>query len=168
MENKPQTGRSGQRNSSMWFMNKVANPLVGLILRSRLHALMSASMLIITYRGRKTGREYSLPVQYAQDGNHIFIVPGMPEQKTWWRNLKGGLPIQLRLRGKSLNGKGSVLDPKIDPETIFEGLSVYLRRFPALVQNQHIQVESDGSFNPEELRLAAKKTVIICVELSQE
>ena len=75
-------------NISLWFMNKIANPLVCLVLRSSLHRLMSATLLLITYRGRKTGREYSLPVQYAQAGNLIYIMPGLPEQKTWWRNLK--------------------------------------------------------------------------------
>jgi hypothetical protein len=67
----------------MWFMNKFANPFVRLILRSPLHGLMSAALLLISYRGRKSGRKYSLPVQYVQDGNQIYIVPDAPEQKTW-------------------------------------------------------------------------------------
>ena len=84
----------------MWFMNKIINPLVRLILRSPLHKLVSSTLLLITYHGRKTGREYSLPVQYAQAGKNIYIVPGMPEQKTWWRNLKEAAPVQLTLRGR--------------------------------------------------------------------
>ncbi len=47
----------------MWFMNKVANPFVRLILRSPLHGTMSAGLLLITYHGRKSGKEYTLPVQ---------------------------------------------------------------------------------------------------------
>jgi hypothetical protein len=65
----------------MWFMNKIINPLVRLILRSPLHGLMSGTLLVITCCGRKTGRKYSLPVQYTQAGKTIYIVPGMPEKK---------------------------------------------------------------------------------------
>jgi hypothetical protein len=77
----------------MWFMNKFVNPLVRLILRSPLHGLMDGSLLLIIYRGRKSGKDYTLPVQYARDGSTIYIVPGMPEKKTWWRNLRGGAPV---------------------------------------------------------------------------
>ncbi len=149
----------------MWFMNKILNPLVRLILRSPLHKLMSDTLLIITCCGRKTGREYSLPVQYAQSGNIIYIVPGMPEKKTWWRNLKEASPVQLSLRGQSVAGKAVVLKPETDSEEILAGVGLYLRRFPALIKVHHIGVEADGSFNAEELRRAAMQAVIIRVEL---
>ncbi len=80
----------------MWFMNKIANPLMRLILRSPLHGILGLPLLLITYRGCKSGKEYSLPVQYAQDEHTIYIVPGTPEKKTWWRNLRGGAPVKLR------------------------------------------------------------------------
>ena len=151
----------------MWFMNKIVNPVVGLILRSPLHALFSGSLLIITCCGRKTGREYSLPVQYAQAGNIIYIVPGMPEQKTWWRNLKEAAPVQLTLRGQNLAGNAVVLSPQADSEAILAGLGVYLRRFPALIKSQQLRVEADGSLNAEELRQTAMRAVIIRVVLGQ-
>jgi hypothetical protein len=47
----------------MWFMNKIANPFVRLILRSPLHGLFSAALLLITYLGRKSAKEYTLPCQ---------------------------------------------------------------------------------------------------------
>ena len=152
----------------MWFMNKIVNPLVGLILRSPLHRLMSGTLLIITYRGRKTGREYRLPVQYAQTGKIIYIVPGMPEQKTWWRNLREAATIQLTLRGQTQAGKAVVLQPEVDSEAILAGFEAYLRRFPALIKSQHIGIEADGSLNLAELRLAARQAVIMRVELNQE
>ena len=161
-------GRSQENSDHKWFMNKIVNPLVRLILRSPLHKLFSGSLLIITCCGRKTGREYSLPVQYAQAGNIIYIVPGMPEQKTWWRNLNEAAPVQLTLRGQNLAGNAVVLKPEADSEAILDGFGAYLQRFPALIKYQHIHVEADGSFNPEELRLAARQAVIIRVELNQE
>lgn len=149
----------------MWFMNKIVNPLVRLILRSPLHKLMSDTLLVITCCGRKTGREYSLPVQYAQAGNIIYIVPGMPENKTWWRNLKEAAPVRLTVRGQALAGKAVVLKPDSDSETIVEGFGLYLRRFPAMAKVFAIQAEASGSFKAEELRQAAMKAVVIRVEL---
>jgi len=150
----------------MWFMNKIVNPVMRLILRSRLHKLMSDSLLIITCCGRKSGRKYSVPVQYSQAGNIISIVPGMPEKKTWWRNLKEAAPVQLRLHGESVAGKARVLKADTDAEEIVEGFRGYLRRFPGMAKVHHVSVQADGSFNAEELRLAARQAVIIRVELS--
>jgi deazaflavin-dependent oxidoreductase (nitroreductase family) len=162
MENKPIAGRG---NSPMTFMNKFVNPMVRLILRSPLHGLMSGSLLIISCCGRKTGREYSLPVQYAQAGNIIYIVPGMPGQKTWWRNLIEAAPVKLTLRGKRLEGNAVVLKPEAEADEIMAGFDLFLRRFPAMAKTIGIRRTADGSFSAEELRLAGMKAVIIRVEL---
>ena len=131
----------------MTFMNKIVNPLVRFILRSPLHGMMSNSLLIITCCGRKTGREYYLPVQYAQAGNIIYIVPGMPEQKTWWRNLKEAAPVKLILRGQRVAGNAVVLKADTDAEAILEGFGVFLRRFPAMAKVIGIRRAADGSFS---------------------
>ena len=47
----------------MWLMNHLVNPIVRLILRSPLHRLVSGSILLITYQGRKSGKTYTLRVQ---------------------------------------------------------------------------------------------------------
>jgi len=149
----------------MWFMKEIVNPLVCLILRSPLHKLMSDTLLLITYRGRKTGMKYTLPVQYVQTGNSVYILPGMPEQKTWWRNLKEAAPVQLTLRSQTLVGNAIVLKPDTDAEAIRLGFELYLRRFPTLAKAHHIRREADGSFITGELQQAAMQAVIIRVEL---
>jgi deazaflavin-dependent oxidoreductase (nitroreductase family) len=165
MENKPIASPSGRGRSPITFMNKIINPMVGLILRSPLHGLMSGSLLIISCCGRKTGREYHLPVQYAQAGKILYIVPGMPEQKTWWRNLKEAAPVKLTLRGRSVAGNAVVLKADSDAEAILEGFGVFLRRFPAMAKANSMRAGADESFNAEELREAAAKAVIIRVKL---
>jgi deazaflavin-dependent oxidoreductase (nitroreductase family) len=152
----------------MWFMNKIANPFVRLILRSPLHGIMSAMLLLITYRGRKSGKEYTLPVQYVQDKRLIYVVPGAPERKTWWRNLRGGAPVQITLRGKTLPGNSLRLDPTTDAEAIATGLRLYLQRFPALAQTHHIRIEADGTCNAADLRQAAASLVMVRVELKDQ
>jgi deazaflavin-dependent oxidoreductase (nitroreductase family) len=149
----------------MWFMNKIANPFVRLILRSPLHGMMSAAVLLITYRGRKSGREYTLPVQYVQDGNHVYIVPGYPEKKTWWHNLKGGMNVRLTLKGETLPGNGILLNHETDREKITKGFGLYLQQFPSLAKMHNVRIEDGNTFNAEDLSRAAANVVMIRVEL---
>lgn len=149
----------------MWFMNKIANPFVKLILRSPLYGWMSAALLLITYRGRKSGKEYTLPVQYVQDGSHIYIVPGYAEKKVWWRNLKGGMTVRLTLKGQTKSGVGILLDHDADAEAIAKGFGLYLRQFPSLAKSHHVRIEADGQPNPDDLVKAVKDILMIKVVL---
>ena len=158
---------SSQAASPMTFMNKFVNPLMRLILRSPVHGLMSASMLLITYHGRKTGREYSVPVQYAQAGEDIYIVPGMPERKTWWRNLKEPLPVELCLRGRNLPGTAVLITAESAAGAIRAGLEAYTRRFPAFISTHHLPVDESGNLTAEGLQKAADQCRLICVHTGQ-
>ena len=151
----------------MWFMNHIANPFVRLILRSPLHGLFSSALLLITYHGRKSGKEYTLPVQYVQDGNNIYIVPGYAEKKTWWRNLEGGMDVQLRLKGQTMRGRGILLEREADAEEILKWFGFYLQRFPPSAKIHNVRVEADGRLNPDDLREAVKTIKIIRVKLNE-
>ena len=37
--------------------------------------------------GRRSGRRMRFPVQYAVNGDRLVVVPGHPDNKTWWRNI---------------------------------------------------------------------------------
>lgn len=149
----------------MWFMNKVANPIVKLLLRSPLHGWLSASVLLITYRGRKSGQEYTLPVQYVQDDDTIYIVPGYAEKKTWWRNLAGGLDVRVTLKGQTRRGTGILLHPAAGAGEIFRAFDLYLQRFPPAAQIHHVRLAADGRPDPADLREAAKSIKMIRVQL---
>jgi deazaflavin-dependent oxidoreductase (nitroreductase family) len=152
----------------MWFMNYIANPFVRLILRSPLHGWMSAAVMLITYRGRKTGREYTLPVQYVRDGQAIYIIPGMPERKTWWRSLRGGQPVRLRLAGETLDARAEAIDGSSDPDLAARVLEQYFRRFPPSARQHKVRVSGDGAFAPADLQRAAQSMVLVRVELSKD
>jgi hypothetical protein len=152
---------------TMWFNNKIANPVVRLILRSRFHRWMSASVLLITYRGRKSGKEFTLPVQYAEDDHFIFIVPGMPERKSWWRNFRESTPVRLTLRGEVVSSTGILLDTATQMEEIVTGIEVYFRGFPAYAKNYHIRTVPSGGWDTEDLHRAAISGVMIRVDLKK-
>jgi deazaflavin-dependent oxidoreductase (nitroreductase family) len=149
----------------MWFMNKIANPFVKLILRSPLHGWMSAALLLITYHGRKSGKEYTLPVQYVQDGEHVYIVPGFAEKKIWWRNLKGGADVQVTLKGQTKPGRGILLEREADDAEILKAFGLYLRQFQPSAKMYNVRLEADGRFNADDLREAIKDILMIRVAL---
>jgi deazaflavin-dependent oxidoreductase (nitroreductase family) len=158
-------GSNQPGGSGMWFMNHFTNPMMRLVLRSPLHGLFSGSLALITYRGRRSGREYTIPVQYVQAGEKVYIIPGEAEQKTWWRNLRGGASVGLVLRGQNVKGMAQVLQGETDKAAIAEALIHYYQRFPAAARLQHLQPASNGTFNPDDLGRIAASIVMVRVTL---
>jgi deazaflavin-dependent oxidoreductase (nitroreductase family) len=152
------------RRAPMWFMNKLINPLVRLILRSPLHGLMSGSVLLIIYCGRKSGKEYTLPVQYVRDGNTIYIVPGMPEKKTWWRNLRGGEPVRLLIGGKTLVGDARIMENGATGTV--PALEAYFKRYPGAARMRNLRPNGSDTFNLGDLSRLAQSTVVVEVKLT--
>jgi hypothetical protein len=104
--------------------NRTANPLIRLVLSSPLHAPLSRRLALITVTGRRSGREHTFPVNYEQAGELVTITVGWPERKRWWRNLRAGAPVRLRLRGAERTGHavahgdertGVTVEARLDP-----------------------------------------------------
>ena len=86
-------------------MNRAFNPVLRAVLRSPLHGLASRRVALVTYTGRKSGREYTIPTFYRDKGDEVTIAVGWPDRKVWWRNLTGeGAPVRLVVRGRVLRG----------------------------------------------------------------
>jgi deazaflavin-dependent oxidoreductase (nitroreductase family) len=75
---------------------RLYNPFV-IVLRSSLHGFMGRSTLLLTYTGRKSGKAYTLPVNYLRDGDTLLVVSSC--EHIWWKNLRGGAPVAVRVRG---------------------------------------------------------------------
>jgi F420H(2)-dependent quinone reductase len=87
------------------IVNAVVRPLVT---SPRWGRLVQGSMTVITYTGRRSGRTFSIPVGYKQEGDGVTIAVEFPDQKSWWRNFTGdGAPILVRLHGVDRAGHGT-------------------------------------------------------------
>ena len=62
-------------------MNRTVNPALGALLRSPIHRLASGRLALVTYTGRRSGREYTIPVLYRDTGDEVTIAVGWPERK---------------------------------------------------------------------------------------
>ena len=90
------------------LVNRAVNPLVRGLLRSPAHGLVSSRLALLTVTGRRSGRTFTFPVGYRRDGDRVTIGVDWPERKRWWRNLRGGAPVSVVLRGVPRTGTGRV------------------------------------------------------------
>jgi len=97
---------AGHAPFALW--NRTGNRAVALFLRSPLHRVVSGQLALVTVTGRRSGRDYTFPVGYRRDGELITIPVGWPERKLWWRNLRGGAPVRLRLSSEDHSGHAEV------------------------------------------------------------
>ena len=56
------------------------NWLVDLVLRSRLHWLLSSGLTLITVTGRRTGQRYTIPVGYLETPDAVVVLVGWRER----------------------------------------------------------------------------------------
>jgi hypothetical protein len=80
------------------------NGLVLAVLRSPVHRLLSGMVIELRYTGRRTAREYVLPVQYAGTGERLVVRPQAVKRSNWWRNFHTPTPVTVRLAGQIRRG----------------------------------------------------------------
>jgi F420H(2)-dependent quinone reductase len=152
------------RPPGIWVTNHLANPLLRHLLRGPAGHRLSRRLALIRYRGRRTGRMYELLVQYARDGNRVWILPGSPEHKTWWRNLRGGADVDLVLAAHDIHGHAMVIDRSRQPE-FAEGLTAYLRAVPQARRALGLPKQASPSPGDTEPRQISDSAVLVCVDL---
>lgn len=115
--------------SPFWrFFMKAMNPFMKWLLKSPFHRVVSRSYLLITFTGRKSGKVYTTPVQYAQKDHTVYIITSAGY--TWWKNLRGGAVVQLQLRGKAYSASADTIG---DPQTVREVLA---KVYPTMTAEQ--------------------------------
>jgi hypothetical protein len=70
-----------------------------------------------------------------QEGDVLWVMSGAGPEKTWWRNLVGGAPVQMLLRRHTFDGTADVARYPTDPETVIQGVHRYMARFPRFAKN---------------------------------
>jgi hypothetical protein len=129
------------------------------LLLSPYSGLLDGSVMLITLRGRRTGTEYRLPVQYAEEGRAIRIFPSHHERRrrgaTWSGSHRSGFGFGARTLGvprKPSRGES--------PSVVEEGLAAYVRWFPA-VRRRFGVMNRGGAIDGQRLREMANDIVMV-------
>ncbi len=129
------------------------------VLRSPMHGMVSKTVLLITFTGRKSGRTYTTPVDYSQDGNQVYIFT----HANWWKNLCGGAPVTLRIQGREFQG---LAEPIVEDKcAVAAGLMAHLRKVPSDARYYGVTFDDHGNPRAEEVEIAVKSVVMIRVQL---
>lgn len=136
------------------------NNAMKFVLRSPAHGMVSKFTTLITFTGCKSGKTYTTPVSYSQFDDQVYIFT----HANWWKNLCGGAPVTLTLRGQDLKG---VAEPVVDDKnTIATYLAAHLRNVPSDAKYYNVTFEEHGNLNTEEVEKAVQTVVMIRVRSS--
>jgi deazaflavin-dependent oxidoreductase (nitroreductase family) len=135
----------------MWF-----NPIEIWLLKSPLHFIVSKNMMLVNFTGRKSGNQYTVPVNYLQDGDSLFTTSW--RDRTWWRNLRDGGVVSLRLRGKVVEATPEVTE---SDDGVAALLTTYFQLAPNMARYFEVGLDPKGQPLPDDIAVAAKTRIIV-------
>lgn len=135
----------------------IINPIMRLVLRSPMHGILSGSVMLITFKGRNSGRVFTTPVRYVRVGDKVRCYTSAENQ--WWRNMRGGAHVVLRIDGEDRRYAATAIVD--DPPAVKEALRHYLELFPQDAAYHDIRLNKDKSLVTEDLDRAAKNAVVV-------
>lgn len=78
-----------------WLI-RLANPVMRALLQSPLYVLVSRGLGVLRLRGRKTGREYAIPLRLHDHNDETVVLTGA----TWRLNIGEGADVEIVHRGR--------------------------------------------------------------------
>ncbi|WP_454791825.1 hypothetical protein [Mycolicibacterium lutetiense] len=138
---------------------RALTPLVKIVLRTPAHRCISDTMMILAVTGRRTGRNYEIPLSYVADGAVVTCITGI--DNAWWKNLRGGADVTVLLQRKRFGGYAEASAGVANIPVI----ESFLAARPRDARFHHVRRSAHGQFNADDLTHAARTRVVIRVQL---
>ena len=92
---------------------RVVNPMVGFLLRTPLAGPLRKQMMVFNVTGRKSGRQYSIPLSAHQIDGTLYALTSAP----WKNNFREGATAEVLHDGKTTKMRGELItDPTVVAE----------------------------------------------------
>jgi hypothetical protein len=89
---------------------RAVNPLLKSLLRTPLAGPMRKQLMVLSFTGRKSGNQYSVPVSAHIVDNQLYALAGT----AWTKNFRGGRPVEVLHNGKTTKMNGElIVDPAV-------------------------------------------------------
>jgi hypothetical protein len=151
-------------NLAFRLTNRVANPVLLRLLRTRAGRRLGRRLGVLRYTGARTGTPHELVVMYARTEATVWIAVGGAEHKSWWRNLAAPADVVLWLAGEQLTGRAVAVEGAAQPDEARRGLVAYLARLPAAARSLGVRDRRE----PTQVAAAAAQSVLVRVDLRPE
>jgi hypothetical protein len=139
------------------------NPLVVALLRSRLHVLASKGLMVLSWTGRKSGREFSIPVGYQREGDSVVVLISKRGEKSWWKNFREPWPAELLIRGRVRSASGVRVEP--GSEEFFRWVELTLSQLPWMGGQFGIRYRKGEALGEEQRRTLRESVGVVRFEL---
>ena len=136
----------------MWF-----NPIMRWLISSPFHFFVSKNILLLTYTGKKSGNTYSTPIDYLELDGALYTVSS--RDRVWWRNLRQGAGVTLRLQGEDVQARAEVVEAEDQVEQI---LIPYFQAAPQIAKYLNIDLNDKNAITE-----AAKERVVIRTKINE-
>ena len=147
------------------FLFPVINRVMRLLLHSPLHRLMSGNIMVVYFRGRRSGQRRWTPVRYLPEGEGgVLCLTG--RETGWWPNLLDPAPVELQLAGRRVAATAQALPD--DAERKNAALRRMLGRFPADAAYHGIALRHGQPISDEQYHQAVARDVLVVFELKEE
>ena len=84
---------------------RAVNPLLRRLLATPLAGAARKQLMVLSFTGRKSGRQYSIPVSAHQIDGDLYALAGAG----WKSNFKGGAPAEVLHDGKTTTMRGELI-----------------------------------------------------------
>ncbi len=143
------------------FLILVLNKLISRLLRSPLHRMLSKSTLVLSFRGAKSGKQFTFPVGYYDlQGNTLFVIP----LHRWWTNLRGHVPVTIWLKGRKYQAIASASQ---GDEKTAQALQRLIGESANLIRLYKITSNDQGQLDPDRLGQVAHALPLVRIQLDQ-
>jgi len=131
------------------------------VLASPRHRRRSHDTLILEVTGGHSGRRYRIAVSYVEDGGDLLVFVDEADAKRWWRNLRGGAPVRVLLRGRRQTAWANVVEDD-DPTALAEALARFVAAWPGFVD---LGLPPAERYSAEELLPVARGRAVVTIHL---
>ncbi len=144
----------GRRQPPLRVMRQV-NRGMRLLLRSPAHGAVSKKILLLTFTGRHTGKRYTTPLSYVRADERTILAG---TESPWYRNLLGGAPVTVRVRGEERSGTAEAIT---DEAGMADAYATILRLDPGYTRFIDVHLGPDGRPVPDEVAAARARGLVV-------
>ena len=136
----------------MWY-NKI---MLG-ILRSPIHSMISNGIMILGFKGAKSGKTFSTPVNYMEIDSKIYVMSD--RTRIWWKNIKTNPEVEMYIKLESIKGSGVVYDTRDEVE---DNLTLIFKHKPQMAKYLKVAIV-DGEPVLEDIKKLSDKNIVISI-----